>query len=289
MHNFFKPLTLVATLLVSTMVVSSTPTSVMAASDALALRDPTIVLSFSGSATTYAYKASGKKLGVVTTDLATFKALEPELDNSVIVKGFATAAAVTAVTCASGQPPPICIAGAITAVFTVFFSTLQASGKRDTPAYILLTDYSPTIGCGTICRLGSEAGEGTWRQIGNFTANGVFHSLHYKRSGTLSGIRAVEHGSPNTNSKRAEDNDGGVIVDYHWDSSDVQAYDSFHSNPTGTTDFADDVVDSLFDDDDILSCANFEDSDGTLASGLISFSSGIEEPALLEECEGLSL
>ncbi|KAF8591156.1 hypothetical protein K439DRAFT_1063437 [Ramaria rubella] len=292
MHGFLKPLTIVATLLASTIVVSSTPTSVVAASDGPT--NTTRVLPFSGPATTYAYKASGEKLGMVTTDLATFKALEPELDNSIVVKGFSTAVAVTAVTCATGQPPPVCIAGAVAAVFTIFFSIFEASGKRDTPSYVLLTDYPPNIGCGTICRLGSEAPEGGWRPIGNYTANGVFHSLHYKRNGTLSGIRAVEHGSPNPNGKRAEDNDGGVVVDYHWDADQVQAYDSFDSNPTSTADFADDVVDSLFDDDDILSCANFEDSDGILAPGLISvgwnnqpfqFASGDEEGALLEECE----
>ncbi|KAF8579135.1 hypothetical protein K439DRAFT_1638198 [Ramaria rubella] len=297
MRTYLKSLNIVAVLFALIILVLPTPTHAAIVSDALAIRSPTGVQEFSGPAITFAYKASGERLGVVTTDLAILKSLQPEFDNSIVVRGFATAAAITAVTCATAQPPPVCIAGAVTAVFTAFFSIYQASGsKRALSTYALLTDYPPTNGCGTVCHLKSEAPEGGWRLIGNFTANGVFHSLHYSRAGNVSGLRAVEHGYASGNVKRGEANDGGVVVDYLWNTNNMQAYDSFDSTPTSTTDFADDVVTGLEEDDDILGCANFEDSDGILAPGLMAigwnnqpfeFQDG-ESAALLGECANIN-
>ncbi|KAF8580713.1 hypothetical protein K439DRAFT_1662644 [Ramaria rubella] len=296
MRTYLKSLNIVSALFALTILVP-TPTHAVTTSDVLTVRGPTAVREFSGPATTFAYKASGERLGVVTTDLAILKSLQTEFDNSIVVQGFATAAAITAVTCATAQPPPVCIAGAVTAVFTAFFSIFQASGsKRALSTYTLLTDYPPTNACGTICHLKSEAPEGGWRPIGNFTANGVFHSLHYSQAGNVSGLRAVEHGYTSGSVKRGEANDGGVVVDYLWNTDNMQAYDSFHSTPASTSDFANDVVNDLEGADDILGCANFEDSDGILAPGLIAigwnnqpfeFEDG-ESAALLGECANIN-
>ena len=109
----------------------------------------------------------------------------------------------------------------------------------------------------------------------------------------MNGLRSVQYGSDQEYEKRAEDKDGGVVVDYHWQSLSETAYDSFHSTQSLIKDFSGDIVADMQDANTILSCADFADSDGYLNSGVVSigwhgsaykFGNG-EENADINECE----
>ena len=156
-----------------------------------------------------------------------------------------------------------------------------------------MLEYPPVAGVGTRYRLEHEAPEGDWRPIGNATIDGVFHAIHYKRNGTLNGLRSVQYGSAEDFVKRAEDDYGGVVVDYNWNSLSEAAYDSFHSTSSQVTDLGDDIAGGMESANSILTCADFADSDGRLDEGLVSvgwggegyqFQDG-EQGGLLSECK----
>ena len=238
------------------------------------------------------------------TDLVSFKTtdstspgdlsiLGPLIDPNIVVSAFQTTAKITEIVC-NKAGATTCVVTALAACIGIYFTLYKMQGRELTD-YIYHVDYPPVPGCGSRCRLELEAPEGGWRLIGNATVNGIFHTLHYKREGSYNGLRSIQYGSEEEFAKRAEDNYGGVVVDYNWLSLSEQAYDSFDSYSSEISDFADDIVDVLIDDNSIQACADFEDSDGLLDGGLVSigwnnqpfeFQDGQEE-ALLDECANI--
>ena len=247
-------------------------------------------------AVTHFYALTGSSLATIkSTDTIdeTLLAVVVDLANDQIVtKAFETAAKLTEVVCEKAGPIA-CVTTAVIAVIGVFFLAYKTSGKREWE-HVFMLDYPPMAGVSTRFRLENEAPEGDWRLIGNATVHGVFHAIHYKRNGTLNGLRSIQFGSVKSASKRAEDNDGGVVVDYNWNSISETAYDSFDSTQTLVDDFSNDIVGDMQAANGIQSCADFEDSDGVLDSGLVSigwnnvpfqFADGQLE-GQLDECAG---
>lgn len=193
--------------------------------------------------------------------------------DTVKIAAFSTAAAITATICKTpGIPPIACIGFGAVTVIGAFFAAFSPSGRRELDEVIFHTDYAPALGCGLRCRLHTEAPEGDWRVIGNATVQGVFHSLHYRRQGSISGFRSIEHGPISATGvvSRAEGGEGGVVVDYNWRSLNQQAYNSFHSTSSQIQGFGSTITSAMWDANSIEGCVDFNDSDGRLDTGVFT-------------------
>lgn len=213
---------------------------------------------------------------------------------SMTTVGLSVGVGFAAASCVGGNLVG-CAAAALTSVYLFFFGGFSSSGKRDATSDIVYDHpYPPLPNCGTICRLDSEEPEGDWRPIGNVTPRGVLHNVYYRRVGTLSGLRVVEvPASFPAAVKRAEDDVGGLVVDYHWTNDNQANYDSFHSTSAEISAFADDSAGDLQSGNDILACNAFFDAGGQVNVGLIAvgwnnqpfqFNEDGEYNAIMSEC-----
>jgi hypothetical protein len=201
-------------------------------------------------------------------------ALEARLDPTIATAAFNTVAKITELVCTFSGPIG-CLAAGVVAVFGIFFTIYRLTSRTDLAhTFHLETDYPALPGCGVRCRLNKEVPEGDWSMVGNATVNGLFHTMHFKKNGTISGVRSIQHGPVSSTSgiqaRQQQDNDGGVVVDYYWFNNNENAYDSFDSYPAEVSQFADDAVNTMVDTNDIEECASFTDSDGVLAPGLLA-------------------
>lgn len=220
---------------------------------------------------TVTYFSNGTELAVIHP--SEDRVLIPLASDTVKIAAFSTAAAITATVCKTpGVPPIACIGFGAVTVIGAFFAAFSPSGRREFDDVIFNTDYEPVLGCGLRCRLHIEAPEGDWRVIGNSTVHGVFHSLHYRRQGSISGFRSIEHG-PISNIgvvSRAEGGEGGVVVDYNWRSLNQQAYNSFHSTSSQIQGFGSTITSAFWNANSIEGCVDFNDSDGRLDTGVFT-------------------
>ncbi|KAJ7707231.1 hypothetical protein B0H16DRAFT_1824344 [Mycena metata] len=196
MHFAFLTRVITALALLShACLVAASPTTDLAP----AVRAPsTTCFHWAGPATTFVYDNSGKQIAAirpgdnVTSSNVTSLDLAPATDPGLLTTAFDTAVKITEVVC-KATGPIACVATGIISLFGVFFSAYLLNGCDLVHAHMLVTDFPPIRGCGTICRLRNKAPEGDWRLIGNATTNGVFHAVHYSRIGSISGLRAVQY------------------------------------------------------------------------------------------------
>ncbi len=76
-------------------------------------------------------------------------------------------------------------------------------------------EYLPTKSCNTLCRVRSAVDSENWRSIGNTTANGVFHDIHFLHNAGALGIRAIPR---STGAKKRDDTEdvNGLVAAYFW-------------------------------------------------------------------------
>ena len=68
----------------------------------------------------------------------------------------------------------------------------------------------------------------------------------------------------------AEDDEGGIVVDYFWRNSNEQAYKDFQPSQQSTNQYSEDIANDLWNADSVQGCADFLDADGVLGGGLVS-------------------
>lgn len=217
------------------------------------------------------YFSNGTELAIIHPSEG--NVLIPLASDAVKIAAFTTAATITTTICKTpGVPPIACIGFGAVSVIGAFFAAFEPFGRRELDEVIFHIDYAPVLGCSLRCRLRSEAPEGDWRVIGNVTVQGIFHSLHYQRQGSISGFRSIEHGPISAAGvvSRAEGGEGGVVVDYNWRSLSEQAYDSFHSTSSQVQGFGSTITSAMWDANSIEGCVDFGDSDGRLDTGVFT-------------------
>ena len=186
-----------------------------------------------------------------------------------------------------------CAATGIVSLLGLFFLGFTGSGKRDVSSNVWNTIYLPTAEQSAVQQLHTLEPEGDWRSIGNATIDGIFHDLHYRRNGSVAGLRAMQYPSHGL-STRSEDDFGGVVVDYHWNDANRAAYDDFGSNQGYIDGTAQLWAQELQNLDANVECASWYDDAGLLNSGVLTvgwndqpwqFADG--EPAgYLQTCDG---
>ena len=69
-----------------------------------------------------------------------------------------------------------------------------------------------------------------------------------------------------------ENNDGGFVADYFWNSDNEGPYDSFHSTSDGTSYFAANAAGYMVNSEQALTaCAGFTDAQGPLDNGILAY------------------
>lgn len=199
-----------------------------------------------------------------STDLVT---PQPLANDAVLVKVLDSAVSITQAVCTTGGPLA-CAATGLSALFGIFFLGYLAVSSRDT-AFIINLAHPPLPDCDAVCRLQNEEPEGDWRMIGNATLTGVFHEIHYRRSGNYTGLRAIQMSNGGLG-RREEKNSGGVVIDYNWNTNNHANYNSFGSTSAMSTSFADSAISDMANGNTVIECQAFEDSGGVLDTGLIT-------------------
>lgn len=223
-------------------------------------------------------------------------ALTPIANNGVIVEAFKTATKITGLVCTSGDALA-CVTKGLSAVLGTYFLAYKASKtrKRDLDDLdggdLFSLDYPPLAGYPIRYRLQDELDDACdWTLIGNATIGNTLHTIHFARNGSVSGIRAISRGNILPSSlntivntftenittiasilqKRAEDDEGGIVVDYFWRNSNEQAYKDFQPSQQSTDQYSEDIANDLWNADSAQGCADFLDADGVLGGGLVS-------------------
>ena len=69
-----------------------------------------------------------------------------------------------------------------------------------------------------------------------------------------------------------ENDDGGFVADYYWNSDNEGPYDSFGSSSSGTEFFAQNAADYMIDSvQGVSACAGFTDAQGPLDNGILAY------------------
>lgn len=173
-----------------------------------------------------------------------------------------------------------CVYNGVGYVLSVFFEVFFNYMKRD--GDIFVTDFPALPGCNTRCRLRTEAEEGPFRPIGNFTriVNGTseVHTIHYMRIGALQGLRSQGPSTTNVTGSPLErrgdvDDYGGVVATYNWYEGNEANYDSFDSYSDQIAGAATDVVNVFEESNVLVSCVSFmtQPEDNSGASNTFSY------------------
>ncbi|GJE90523.1 hypothetical protein PsYK624_066630 [Phanerochaete sordida] len=181
--------------------------------------------------------------------------------------------------CGSGNVVT-CAIGATYSVLTFFFAAWFFADRRaldgadGVPHFV----FGPTPDMALRARVETELAPGAWHYLGHVAQGGLNHTVHYFGHGAgVHQLRAETvpfwNGTP-TLDKRQQDesNDGGFVAGYYWNSNNKGPYDSFHSTPDGTMYFADNAAGYMVNSQQaITACAGFQDSDGYLDNGILSY------------------
>ncbi|GJE90560.1 hypothetical protein PsYK624_067030 [Phanerochaete sordida] len=179
--------------------------------------------------------------------------------------------------CGSGNPVT-CAIGAGYAVLTFFFAAFRFQDRADigddaAPYFV----YPPTAGSGRMVkRFSTELEHNQWHYVGHVQHQSLNHTVHYFTDGRIQRLRARTvpfWNATSSASKRQSDpdNDGGFVADYSWLSNNEGPYDSFDSTSDGTSYFAANLGGYMIANEGIASCAAFEDDQGTLDNGLMTY------------------
>lgn len=179
-------------------------------------------------------------------------------------------------TCGSGNIYT-CAIGAAYSAITFFFAAFKWQDRADTadedaPFFV----YPPTPGTGRMVnRLRTELAAGQWHYVGHVPHQGLNHTVHYFTDGRIQRLRARtvpfwnETGTLDARDDPA--NDGGFVADYSWISNNEGPYDSFHSTSDGSSFFASNAGGYMMANEGIAACASFQDAQGTLDNGLLTY------------------
>jgi hypothetical protein len=215
---------------------------------------------------------------------------QPGVSDAVLIAGITAVKDIAVAACANPWVCALLIAVvAIGAFYYIYKSTNDAPSYgpgQFTPSRRLPASFSPqfhaqyaaTTDCDTACQLEAKLPEGEWTNIGNATADGVFHYIHHFRNGTTRGIRASQSSAsvasvlyPTKNKRQNpydQGDDASMIGDFYWSAPNVAAYDTFDSTSSTTQNSAQDMTNFMEGGNWIEVCLDFMDSNGALDSGV---------------------
>lgn len=203
--------------------------------------------------------------------------LDLAADQTLLLAVIAKNAFIINATCGSGNVIT-CAIGVTYSVFTFFFAAWKWQDRADT-----LEGENPFFAIGPTPtqtlrqRLATELDAGQWHYVGHVHHQGVNHTVHYFNHGD--GVHQLRaHTVPFANGTDAhgrrfdEDDDGGFVGDYYWNSDNKGPYDSFHSTDDGTHFFAANAAGYMVNSQQaIAACAGFTDAQGPLDNGILAY------------------
>ncbi|GJE90484.1 hypothetical protein PsYK624_066220 [Phanerochaete sordida] len=195
-------------------------------------------------------------------------------NQALILAIIAKNAYVINATCSSGNVIT-CAIGVTYSVFTFFFASWLWADRRAAPA----DGAHPTFVFGptpaqTLRQRVADLPVLQWHYLGHVQHAGANHTVHYfGHGGGVHQLRATTAPFWNaTLGARDENDDGGFVGDYYWNSDNEGAYDAFHSTGAGTTYFADNAAGYMVNSQQAVSaCAGFQDADGYLDNGILTY------------------
>lgn len=155
-------------------------------------------------------------------------------------------------------------------------------------------------------RLQTELATNEWHYVGHVQHVGLNHTVHYYNDGNIQRLRArcansvcclafsnspasstvpFWNATSGLSARQDPDNDGGFVGDYSWLTNNEGPYDSFHSTSDGTSYFAANIGGYMMSESGIAGCAAFQDSQGTLDNGLLTYGWNNEEFQWTEDGE----
>lgn len=157
----------------------------------------------------------------------------PNDGEAVVLAAFTTNVAITTEVCKLGNPY-LCVGTAVLGIISTFFLAYKfiSNGpvmelRTNAGNVLTLTDarWQAAAGCGIGCQLKAGAALDAWTHFGNMTVNDIQHTMHFYRSGTINGIRAIPvGGSGVAGSKRSDsDDESGIVATYFWDDNNESA------------------------------------------------------------------
>ncbi|KAF4624542.1 hypothetical protein G7Y89_g13628 [Cudoniella acicularis] len=199
-------------------------------------------------------------IGIATARFLVHGAVLPASDVVVVSRG---------VNLTIPSPPP---------VFTRLVGTTEVATVGPKPDVTFNTGVitAVRVDCNSKLQfsLPTQAGtvEGTWTSFANMTLNdGTVHDVHFSRSGTILGIKAINHVyRTSASTKRQEyDDDDGTVGAYFWEDTNDQAWSDWQS--TGIQADANVIRPYVYNNTAEIMCANLEDQDGAINAGVMTW------------------